>query len=93
MALDNPIIAIALLFIVVFALFFVLIYGILNVMEHRNARRNSMPKGTEPIAPPTMSSSQPVAPASGSKFCLKCGTKIPRIAEFCPECGSRQIPA
>lgn len=25
-------------------------------------------------------------------FCIKCGTKVPADAEFCPECGARMVP-
>jgi hypothetical protein len=93
MAFDNPILAIVLLFVVVFAFFFILIYGILNLMEHRRARRKMMPRDAVPIAPSNRSLSREQGPVSDfSKFCLKCGTKIPRIAEYCPECGSQQIP-
>jgi len=93
MAFDNPIIAIVLLFIVVFALFFVLIYGILNLLERRNAHRSKMPKETVPILAPSLNLSAPQNSAlSSSKYCLKCGTKIPRIADYCPECGNQQIP-
>jgi len=40
---------------------------------------------------PTETSNQPTS--SDAKFCLKCGTKIPKMSEFCPSCGTKQILA
>jgi membrane protease subunit (stomatin/prohibitin family) len=44
-------------------------------------------------APATTSGSTPtapVAPATGTKFCMNCGKSIPKGAKFCPECGGAQ---
>jgi hypothetical protein len=92
MAIDNPIIAIVLLFIVVFAFFFLMIYGILSVVERRKASA-SMPRQRVPSSAPSANLTTPRLSSSAStKFCLKCGTQIPRIADYCPECGTQQIP-
>jgi hypothetical protein len=42
--------------------------------------------------PPPQQFQQPVAAAASgdTKFCVQCGTKIPRSAKFCSECGARQ---
>ncbi|MCA2003980.1 MAG: zinc ribbon domain-containing protein [Candidatus Nitrosotenuis sp.] len=37
-----------------------------------------------------VSSVQPSNPNTDSKFCIKCGVKIPEMAQFCPSCGSPQ---
>lgn len=47
------------------------------------------PQAPAPAAP---ASGTPAAapPAEGSKFCISCGKSMPRVAKFCPECGSGQ---
>lgn len=43
---------------------------------------------------PSLASPQPVAgppsPAGETKYCFKCGSKIPFSASFCPGCGTKQ---
>jgi membrane protease subunit (stomatin/prohibitin family) len=44
-----------------------------------------------PPAPPVAPPAPPVAGPSGdTKFCINCGSKIPKPAKFCSECGSGQ---
>jgi len=79
----HPVIAVILLFIVFFAIFFLLIYGTLQYFERRKSktqRRQSIPAGG-------------IASRLDYKTCPKCGTSMPGIASFCPECGSQQIAA
>ena len=42
------------------------------------------PAGSAPAA------AGPAAATEGNKFCISCGKPMPRIAKFCPECGSGQ---
>jgi membrane protease subunit (stomatin/prohibitin family) len=42
----------------------------------------------EPSAPPPVAPA--ATPAGDLKFCINCGSKIPRAAKFCAECGSAQ---
>lgn len=30
-------------------------------------------------------------PPIAIKFCINCGEKIPRVAKFCPACGTKQV--
>jgi len=52
------------------------------------------PPGFAPSAPPPSAAPASGAPAAGaaegSKFCINCGKPMPKIAKFCPECGSGQ---
>lgn len=52
------------------------------------------PAGPAPSAPPPSGAPASGAPAAGaaegSKFCINCGKTMPKIAKFCPECGSGQ---
>lgn len=43
-----------------------------------------------PAAPAGPSGVAPAAPASDTKFCTNCGSKIPRASKFCSECGTAQ---
>lgn len=81
----HPVIAVVVLFVVFFAIFFLLIYGILQYAESRKKGREV--EETEEKNPgqiPTFVK---------SKTCSYCGTTMPGIASFCPECGSPQIAA
>ena len=56
------------------------------------AMGQQMMNAMKPAAP-----NAPVAPAGGAptsgegnKFCISCGKPMPRVAKFCPECGSAQ---
>ena len=40
--------------------------------------------------PVTMRTSTPSAPTGKAKFCVECGTDLPKDAEFCGSCGSKQ---
>jgi len=50
--------------------------------------------GPAPSAQPPSGAPASGAPAAGaadgSKFCINCGKPMPKIAKFCPECGSGQ---
>lgn len=60
------------------------------------AMGQQMMNAMHPNAPSPSSPSTPVggsgggAPAEGSKFCINCGKPLPRVAKFCPECGTGQ---
>jgi membrane protease subunit (stomatin/prohibitin family) len=61
-------------------------------MAMAQAMMNAMqqPKQAEGGTP---APAQPQGQGQGSadtKFCMNCGTKIPRAAKFCAECGSAQ---
>jgi membrane protease subunit (stomatin/prohibitin family) len=43
-----------------------------------------------PAAAPPVAPAAPAAAAGDLKFCVECGSKIPRPAKFCPECGKPQ---
>ena len=43
---------------------------------------------TQPAAP--AAEQQPAAPAAEFKYCMECGTRLPRAAKFCMECGTKQ---
>jgi hypothetical protein len=91
MAIDNPIIAILLLFVVIFAFFFLIIYGILNLMERMKIQGSRQSETVPDVSRAADVSPQQPLLLNASKFCLKCGTQIPRIAEYCPECGTEQV--
>ncbi|BDC50362.1 hypothetical protein F183_A26780 [Bryobacterales bacterium F-183] len=58
--------------------------GALNVPQQQPPQP---PQAPPPVAPPTGPIS---SPAGETKFCMNCGTKIPRAAKFCAECGQPQ---
>lgn len=78
----HPIITIAVLFIVFFAIFFLIIYGLLQYLENRKASRTAIAVGR----------SSEIPTFARYKTCPNCGTNMPGIAGFCPECGSAQLP-
>jgi len=39
---------------------------------------------------PAPATAAPATPTEGSKFCINCGKSLPRVAKFCPECGTGQ---
>jgi rubrerythrin len=80
----HPAIAVIILFIVFFAIFFLLIYGILQYAESRRKKISESSLETSSTEIPTFAK---------FKTCSYCGTTMPGIASFCPECGSPQIPA
>ena len=47
-----------------------------------------VPGGRETLAPPPPA--PPATSAKTSKYCVECGTKLPRAAKFCVECGYKQ---
>jgi membrane protease subunit (stomatin/prohibitin family) len=75
-------------------------YGMAQAMTGAMAQAYQQPPG--PPAPPPPAAPPAVVPAAGpppvgavgaageTKFCFNCGTKIPRAAKFCGECGSPQ---
>lgn len=48
------------------------------------------PPVAPPQAPPAAPSAAPASGAGETKFCMECGSKIPRPARFCSECGKPQ---
>ena len=45
---------------------------------------------TSPAPGQQLASPQTAQPPIESKFCIKCGAKIPNFAEFCTSCGAKQ---
>jgi membrane protease subunit (stomatin/prohibitin family) len=43
-----------------------------------------------PPAPPASGAPAAAGAVEGNKFCINCGKPMPKIAKFCPECGSGQ---
>jgi hypothetical protein len=81
---NHPVITVIILFIVFFVIFFLLIFGILRAAESRKSKTKY---GEEEIeAGPKISAN------TDSKSCTQCGTSMPGIASFCPECGAAQKP-
>ena len=85
MAFDDPIVAILFGVLLIFVLFAALTYFLTKVVK--------VAWGSKPA----VSQSGPIlSQASGSqvagdlKFCIKCGTKIPKSADFCSACGNKQ---
>ena len=79
----HPIITIAVLFIVFFAIFFLVIYGLLQYFEQRKGGRAAVAVGQ----------ANEIPTFARYKTCSNCGTSMPGIASFCPECGAAQVPA
>jgi membrane protease subunit (stomatin/prohibitin family) len=46
--------------------------------------------GTPPAAPVAPVAAPTGPPASELKFCMECGTQIPKAAKFCANCGTKQ---
>ncbi len=88
MAVVEPLIAIAVLFAVLFAIFFLLIYAIMTFLENANKKKA---QSKEAITLAVAGTEQPKGGFSSEKICPRCGTKIPNIADYCPECGAQQI--
>ena len=78
-----PIFQDLILFLILFAVFFVLIYAILEFRE-RSGKRGQQ---TLPV------NSLSIGSQTGGKFCYKCGANMPLIAEYCAECGARKLGA
>ncbi|WP_035958965.1 SPFH domain-containing protein [Bryobacter aggregatus] len=53
------------------------------------------PQAPPPPAAPVVAAAAGIAAAVGgdTKFCMNCGSKIPRAAKFCGECGTKQPEA
>jgi hypothetical protein len=68
----------------------VIVLGVLLLRRIRSD--SSQPATSTPVeSRPAEDFSQPIPPISSAltKFCRKCGAKIPRDSEFCEECGTR----
>ena len=48
------------------------------------------PPSVPPAAPVPGGGSAPATPEGETKFCMECGSKMPKRAKFCPECGHKQ---
>jgi len=84
----HPLVTVVILFVLFFSVFFLLIYGGLRFLERRKESKEKTP---DRLTTSGQNSAQPKN--AESKFCPKCGTKMPQFADFCPECGAPQIPA
>ncbi|MGE5570640.1 MAG: SPFH domain-containing protein [Rhodospirillales bacterium] len=51
---------------------------------------NAMQLGPPPPAAAPVPPAAAPAAAAEHKFCMNCGKQIPRVAKFCPECGTAQ---
>jgi ribosomal protein S27AE len=80
----HPIVTVIILFIVFFAIFFLLIYGLLQLLERRKVSKtsNMVDHSNRQGEIPTYTK---------SKICPRCGTSMPGVASYCPECGAPQI--
>jgi len=86
MVLAHPFITIVILFVVFFTIFFLLIYGILRYADKRKS-------GSEKVSDDEINSQKGIPTFPAFKRCGKCGTTMPGVASFCPECGAPQIAA
>jgi hypothetical protein len=85
----HPAITIIILFIVFFTIFFLMIYGILRYLDNRKS-------GEGRVTEEELSAQKEIPTYAKSKTCAVCGTSMPGIASFCPECGAAQpraVPA
>jgi len=82
---SHPVITLVILFIVFFSIFFLLIYGILRFLENRKSHG-------EKLSDEVLSSQKEIPTYVQSKSCPRCGTAMPGIASYCPECGAAQNP-
>jgi hypothetical protein len=82
----HPVITIVILFIVFFTIFFLMIYGILRYLDNRKS-------GQSMVTEDEMSTQREIPTYAKSKTCAVCGTSMPGIASFCPECGAPQPKA
>ncbi len=80
---SHPFLTIVILFVVFFTIFFLVIYGILRFAENRKS-------GQGRINDEELSSRTEIPTFVKSKNCPTCGTSMPGIASFCPECGAQQ---
>ncbi len=60
----------------------------MNAVQHPQQGGGPAPGGGAPAG--AAPGGGPVAPAGDTKFCMNCGTPMPRPAKFCPECGAGQ---
>ncbi|HZW57259.1 MAG TPA: zinc ribbon domain-containing protein [Nitrososphaerales archaeon] len=90
MAIYSPA-ALVLLFLILFTILFFIIYGLIQLLQRTHSRKKSQVALSQ-ISSPVPSDPQPSAQfaVQDSKFCIKCGNKIPPAADFCPDCGNRQ---
>ena len=64
--------------------------GLGMAQQFMGAMRPQEPAATPPPpAAPAPATGAP-APTGETKFCVNCGTKIPKTAKFCAECGTSQ---
>jgi uncharacterized membrane protein len=86
----------AILTIIVVGLLLILIAQILLIVAFFSIP--DMPMASGPGLPPSPPGSpsmatQPGAPLTGTKFCVKCGASLAQDASFCPNCGASQPPS
>jgi hypothetical protein len=82
----HPLITIIILFIVFFTIFFLLIYAALRYVDNRK-------EGKEKLSEEELTSQSEIPSYPKVKTCPNCGTMMPGIASFCPECGAQQVSA
>jgi heme/copper-type cytochrome/quinol oxidase subunit 2 len=87
----HPVITIIVLFIVFFTVFFLLIYGSLRLVERRKSNEDEEDEVEEEDV--GTASTKGIPTYAKFKTCQKCGTTMPGVASFCPECGAPQIAA
>ena len=88
MAFDDPIVWIIILIPLVLIGFVALIVYV-AVKVAKAAWGNKPTTRSASSVPIQSNNSQPNS--RDTKFCIKCGTKIPKSAVFCPACGTQQI--
>jgi membrane protease subunit (stomatin/prohibitin family) len=67
--------------------------AIMGAMNQPQQPQYQQPPQYQPPPPPVAPAAPPppaAVPAGDTKFCVNCGSKIPRAAKFCAECGTAQ---
>jgi ribosomal protein L40E len=81
MAFDDPIV------IILFGLLLVLL---LSAIAYFLTRVVKVAWGKDPRAQASSAQVSSAQVTGDSKFCIKCGAKIPQKADFCAACGNKQ---
>lgn len=64
--------------------------AMVSAMNPQQQQPPPPPQAPPPVVPVPPAGGSPAAPAGETKFCVNCGSKIPRSAKFCAECGQPQ---